>query len=96
MTASEAVDMAEKLNRKISPPKLSLLLSSVDCPIHFMRKGQRARVHIAEFKVYMDTLPKIKITGEDLGDEVLDDHFAGIEARMAKAKRLKELGRDLE
>jgi hypothetical protein len=89
MGASEAVQMAEKLNRRISLPTLSRLVRKPDCPIRFMRKSNGVRVHIADFKAHLETRPKIKPTGEDIGDEALDEYMADARATQAAMRHRK-------
>ena len=89
MGASEAVQIAEKLNRRISLPTLSRLVRRPDCPIRFMRKSNSVRVHIADFKAHLETRLKIKPTGEDITDEALDEYMAHAQAIKAAMRHRK-------
>lgn len=70
---------------RMALPELSKLLRSEDSPIHFMRRGQRTKVHIGEFRDYAQKHYVPDALAEEVADEVLADR----EARREEEDRRK-------
>jgi hypothetical protein len=76
---SDAVKLADN---KISLATLSKILKS-DGPIRYMKKSQRCKVHIQDFRAYVKTLKK------DITDKDIDDYIKGTEERKAAIREKK-------
>ena len=79
MSCSEAI--VKFTGSKMPASTLSNFLKQ-DGHIHYMRKGQRCRVHIGEFIKYA----KEKYPPDDIAAEITDEYMADIEARKQRER----------
>jgi hypothetical protein len=82
MSNSEAITTFT--NSKMPLSTLSKLLTP-DGPIRYMRKGQRAKVHIGDFREYA----KEHYIPDALANEIADEVLANREAQKEQMKRRK-------
>ena len=88
MPLSEAI--VRLADNKIPLPTLSKKIKP-DGPMRYMRKGQRCRVHIADFRQYVK---KHYVTSDSAG-EIADEYIADIEAGKAAEKTRRNRQADM-
>ena len=66
-------------------PALSTLSKKItpDGSIRYMRRGQRCKIHIGDFREYAQK----HYLSDDLAGEIADEYMADIEARAAKERK---------
>ncbi|MBN2594799.1 MAG: hypothetical protein JXA81_14930 [Sedimentisphaerales bacterium] len=84
MTNSEAITTFTDSKMKL--PALTKLLNSPNNTIRFMRKGQRCRVHIGDFREYAQK----HYVSDALANEIADEVLANREALKEKMRRNKK------
>ena len=82
ITLKEAINMAN--DDSITIRNMSRLLEDSEFPVHHMHKGKRCKVHLAEFRNWLQYAQHGKIT-----DKAIQKYFNGAEERK-KATRKKK------
>jgi hypothetical protein len=82
LTLKEAVNLAN--DDSITVKSMSRLLEDPDFPVHRMHKGRRCRVHLGEFRKWLQHARHGRIT-----DKAIEKYLKGAENRKRAARKKK-------